>query len=272
LLLLFLQKEAIVMEKLTYSPRIVDLYGYCATSIIAEAMPVDVTTLIVPGDKLGYDRGRMHQKDLDQLQLGDVHPLNNFTVPEKLQLALTMAESLADLHGFPGGVMSHGDYHPDQHLQSAQGELKLNDFNNARFLDFSEEKNAYCRYSISYGGTYKSPEEFGNDWCDEGVDTFSFGHNIYGLLTGLYPMYDTFSHTQVRKRILNHELPYVDPRYRTRSYIEGRLVEIMEKCWAYQSSDRVSVFEIVKFLRETKRVYERQNKNQGGLRGILQFG
>jgi len=43
------------------------------------------------------------QEDLhDEAEL---KPLNDYTVEEKLEMALTMAESLADLHGFRDGVM-----------------------------------------------------------------------------------------------------------------------------------------------------------------------
>jgi hypothetical protein len=49
----------------------------------------------------------MKQKDLDQLQKTDVHPMNNLTIDEKLDLAIVMAESIADIHGFEGGVIVH---------------------------------------------------------------------------------------------------------------------------------------------------------------------
>ena len=35
----------------------------------------------------------------------DVNPQNDYTGTEKLEMALVMAESLADLHGFEEGVM-----------------------------------------------------------------------------------------------------------------------------------------------------------------------
>ena len=35
----------------------------------------------------------------------ELTPRNDYTVEEKLDLALAMAESLADLHGFRDGVM-----------------------------------------------------------------------------------------------------------------------------------------------------------------------
>jgi hypothetical protein len=114
-----IHQEAIVMERLTSSERIVDMYGHCGTSIFAEHMKEDVTPGIVPGS------GYMLQKDLDKLETTDVYPMNNLTLVEKLDMALVMAESLADIHGYKGGVIVHGDVHPDQWLRSATGQVKL---------------------------------------------------------------------------------------------------------------------------------------------------
>ena len=38
---------------------------------------------------------------------------------------------------------------------------------------------------------YRAPEEFDATYLDEKIDVFSFGNNIYGLLTGLWVFYDT---------------------------------------------------------------------------------
>jgi hypothetical protein len=247
-------KESVVMEALTSSPRIVDIYGHCSTSTMAEYLPGDITTQIVPGDKEDYDRGHISQVELDDLQQDDVHPLNNFTVMEKLSLALLMTESLADLHGLPTGVFVHGDAHPDQWLVTMNGALKLNDFNNGNFLEFNPHTMEYCKYWTEYGGAYKSPEEFRGDYCDEGVDVWALGHGIFGLLTGLYPYYRTKSHAKIRQMVMDGKKPYIDPRYRTRGYMESRMVQIMERCWEYESEHRVSVFEVAHFLRETIRL------------------
>jgi hypothetical protein len=59
------------------------------------------------------------------LETTDVHPMNNLTAVEKLDMALVMAESLADIHGYKGGVIAHGDVHPDQWLRSSTGQVKL---------------------------------------------------------------------------------------------------------------------------------------------------
>jgi hypothetical protein len=114
-----IHQEAIIMERLTSSERIVNMYGHCGTSIFAEHMKEDVTPDIVPG------HGYMLQKDLDKLETTDVHPMNNLTLVEKLDMALVMAESLADIHGYKGGVIAHGDVHPDQWLRSSTGQIKL---------------------------------------------------------------------------------------------------------------------------------------------------
>jgi hypothetical protein len=120
------EQEAIIMERLTKSSIIVDIYGHCGTSIIAEAMPGEVTMSIVPGvDVDDYDRGHIQQSELDEMQETDVHPMNNLTIKEKVDLALLMAESLAELHNFKGGLIIHGDVHPDQWLKSTDGSIKL---------------------------------------------------------------------------------------------------------------------------------------------------
>jgi serine/threonine protein kinase len=131
-----IQREAIIMERLTSSPHIVSTFGHCALSILSETMPYEVSDLIVPNS------GHARQPELDQLP--DVMPVNNYTAEEKLDIALEMAHAIADIHGFPG-VIVHGDVHPVQWLRSSDGTLKLNDFNNAEILDWSREMQDYCK-------------------------------------------------------------------------------------------------------------------------------
>ena len=50
-------------------------------------------------------------------------------------------------------------------------------------------------------------------------------------------------------------------RYRTRSFAEKTLVEVMERTWAFHPDDRIDVFEIVKILREASdRISRKGNK------------
>jgi hypothetical protein len=50
--------------------------------------------------------------------------------------------------------------------------------------------------------------------------------------------------------LINGILPYLDHRYKERSYAEEKLVEIMEKCWLYDPDERISIFDAVEFLRQ----------------------
>jgi serine/threonine protein kinase len=51
-------------------------------------------------------------------------------------------------------------------------------------------------------GQYRSPEENRDEYLDEKIDIYSFGNNIYGLLTGLWVFYDTDDDTMVQVRDL----------------------------------------------------------------------
>jgi hypothetical protein len=88
--------DALVMERLTASPRIVDIYGNCGTAVWVEAIPFEVEEVIVHGD--GYIKP-------EQLSNPELRSYNEYTPQEKLDMALAMAESLADMHGYPEGVM-----------------------------------------------------------------------------------------------------------------------------------------------------------------------
>lgn len=129
-------------------------------------------------------------------------------------------------------------------------------------MEWSLENETYCDYWSNYGGSYKAPEEFIEEsYSNEGVDTWALGHGIFGLLTGLFPYYRTFSHSTIRKMVMEGRKPFVDDRYRTRSLVEGRLVEIMEQCWEFYAADRPSVFEVVEHIHETKRLFEEEESN-----------
>jgi serine/threonine protein kinase len=78
-----------------------------------------------------------------------------------------------------------------QWLQARSGQLKLGDFNRAEMPLFDAEKQKYCKYNNGHGyGNYRSPEEYSANDIDEKIDVWSFGNNIYGLLTGLWVFYE----------------------------------------------------------------------------------
>ena len=90
----------------------------------------------------------MKQADLNDKY--DVQPQNDFTPLEKLQLGLGMAESIAVLHGYEGGLIVHDDVQLCQWLRSRDGKLVLGDFNRAQIMEFNEAKGEYCKYNNGY--------------------------------------------------------------------------------------------------------------------------
>jgi len=204
-----------------------------------------------------YDgRGRIGQDDLDRLQQHDVYPFNNFTKEEKLNIALKMAEGVAILHGNAEGVIMNDDVHPDQWLVNKDGLIKLNDMNNAHIMEWNPTANDYCKYHVWIGGDYRSPEELSAVPVDEKSDVWPLGAMIFGILSGLFPYYHEWSRWNIEPMIAQGVRPYLDPRYRNRSLIEGRLYDIMQACFEVNPEHRPSSFEVVRHLRETQLLVE----------------
>jgi serine/threonine protein kinase len=141
----YVRIDALVAERLTSSPRIYDIYGQCALGIMSEYFPHgDMEAVVVPGD------GWMNPANLHDGY--ELKPQNDFTGAEKLDIALQMAEALADLHGNLGGVIVHQDMQLSQYLWTAdKSRVKLNDFNRAEFMLWDENHQTYCRYSEGAG-------------------------------------------------------------------------------------------------------------------------
>ena len=244
--------DALVMERLSSSPRIVDIYGHCAFSVLTEDMVEELEYKIIEGKGYATAEQIVAWEALSE-KPGDVVPRNNFTVTEKLDIALAMAESIADLHGFKDGVIVHGDIQLCQFLRNHKKQQKLNDFNRAEPMLYDPVNGRYCRYRNGGGfGNYRAPEEDRDDFLNEKLDVFSMGNNIYGLLTGLWVFYENTDDTVVQRYVKRGKLPYIDPRYRTRSLAERELVKVMEQCWINDPDERISIFQVVEALREAK--------------------
>ena len=82
-----MRMDAIVAEKLTWSPRIVDVYAFCALGMINEAMQNgDMEHVAVPNDK-GRSSSYEGIENSESLQV-----YNTLTGSQKLRYALEMAE------------------------------------------------------------------------------------------------------------------------------------------------------------------------------------
>lgn len=74
-----------------------------------------------------------------------------------------------------------------QWLHTTDGRLKLGDFNRATIMQWDTIKGEYCKFNNGEAfANYRAPEEFAARNLNEQIDTFSFGNNIYAMLTGLW--------------------------------------------------------------------------------------
>jgi len=143
--------DAMTAERLTRSPRIYDIYGFCGAAIMSEFFPHgDMEDIAVPNNGYSFRDDLRHAPELQ--------PRNDLTGVEKLKISLQMAEAIADLHGYDEGVMVHQDVQLAQFLWNADKTLvKLNDFNRAEFLLWDDEAEQYCGYHEGPGHGNVSP-------------------------------------------------------------------------------------------------------------------
>ena len=172
--------EVAILEGLTASPRITNIYGHCGFTTMQEVLPEEIETLLEPEG----DRANQTELDIIQAVDGKVHPKNNLTAMEKLDLALGMAEAVADIHGFKGGVLLHGDLHHAQFMKNRQGHVKLNDFNLGSILEWNDRDQKYCpREREPWCYECRAPEEMFGIPFDEKIDVFTFGNAIYAMVS-----------------------------------------------------------------------------------------
>jgi hypothetical protein len=95
---------------------------------------------------------------------------------------------------------------------------------------------------------------------DESVDIPPMGYSIFILLTGLWPYYEHpyDEREKLQSLAIAGTLPYINPAHKTRSLIEKRMVEIMYRCMAQKASDRPDIFEVLRFLYETKAMHKKE--------------
>ena len=80
-------------------------------------------------------------------------------------------------------------------------------------------------------------------------------------MVGLWNFYDVDDDESVQKKVIKGDRAFIDPRWRERSFIESKLVDLMEKCWIRDTNERIDIFDAVKELREIKKEHERRKAN-----------
>jgi len=241
------QREALIMEQLSSSKRIVDTYGYCGTSNLVETMPGDsMLHLVISEETTTYWLKK--QRAIHKVFPWLISPpsATPFNTAQKLDLAITVAESLAEMHGFEGGVMFNTDLSLMQFLIGSKGEIKLNDFNAALIPGFDVEKNEYCKVKRwGWPNARYPPEQFYGNPLDEKVDIYAMGDILCAIFSGKWP---TFAVSREKPTRHTCELS-------TSNATESRIKVLIERAWAFDSSERPSIFQVVRDLKEAMEKY-----------------
>lgn len=242
-----MRKDAMVMELLSSSPRVTDIYAHCSMSSVIEFVPVNLENYILP--TLGYSPKKILRGGSEESEREE--PLNDHITPEeKLEIALEMAKCLAAMHGYEDGVIAHVDLQLGQFMRGRDGLIKIVDFNRAEPLLYDTNNEKYCAWcnGVPPDGVYRAPEENVDAPLTEKIDVYSLGNIFYSILTGKLVWADV-EHEELSERIIEGYLLEIPDFYEENKASENLVIAI-KACWNYEVDDRPSIFRVVEFLED----------------------
>jgi serine/threonine protein kinase len=263
-------EEALILAYLSHSDHVSNIYGYCGTSILVERgqdlyhQLIPHHTGTVDDDMRGYlpldEMNKLHDQAENGLSIR-----NQFTAEQRLDIAISVMESIALLHGFPAGPVAHNDISFDQWLLSMDGKrVILNDFNSAVPLRYNAPEQKFCLHS-SPSGNYKSPEYFHRPlFMNEQADVWALGCILFGILTGVMPYHEFFTDQEYMEQTRRGIPPVLNPAFRSdkASFIERRMVEIMDDMFNIIRAERSTIFDVVERLHETRDIHFAHKRQQ----------
>ena len=175
------RRDAMAMERLTFSPFVLDIYSYCGQSAVNE---------------IAYD-------SVEKVAM----KLRSNKSPEasmyKLKIATQVAMGIADIHECNGAddrhpnetSMVHYDINPRNVAVTNTGSVKINDFNVAEFIKWNTVTQQPCKFEGRfYEPWWRAPEEViappeGMDphVLNEKVDVYSLCNVLFRIMTGRAP-------------------------------------------------------------------------------------
>jgi serine/threonine protein kinase len=255
------RRDALIMNQAKASPYVLDIYGYCAFSVMVEAMPHNLRQWI--------DEKHDTAKPI-----------------ELLRIAYQVSQGVADMHLFHNGMATavHLDIKSPQFLYSGEKTkvFKVNDFNRGRLLTSKEPPKVcplICDEHHHKNTERAAPEELisGSHKTDR-TDVFSMGAVLYTLLTGEKP----FKHSTkeggstFKEKIINGIQPRLPTRILTSedpSYVA--IADAIRWCREHKKEDRPSSQQVAQRLKIALEKAETSNektryrgKQQGKLMGV----
>ena len=234
--------DAVSMERLTSSPYVVDIYGYCGMSVYTEYAGQAISNVV---DKLP--------------------PL------EKLKLAQQVAQGVADVHTIDGDEkvsLVHNDLNFANIVISERTGLPLiNDFNVAILQMQDKETGDICPFTSHYPNPqWRSPEEQVDEETgtvstslSEKVDIYGLGNVMYRFAVGKSPWKKkdggSLSKEEklaiARAKLKDGALPHIPSRIRKSDDPATKaLLKIMRECYRHRPELRPTAKQVVDMLQE----------------------
>ena len=161
--------DAIVMDKLTFSPHIVEMYGGCGLSLLTEFAAGSLSSSVRKSNSLA-----------------------------KLKLMQKVAEGLAHIHEIDGPneipSIIHNDINLGHIVIGKRGVPLFNDFNIAVFRQWDKDTHEPCDFKSQHPSPqWRSPEEIRNyanmthSKLTEKIDIYALGNVFHRLAVGERP-------------------------------------------------------------------------------------
>ena len=218
-----------VMELLSSSKRIADVYSFCGLSSIIEyaSGQIEKEVMITSG-----------RKNIDQ-------PI------KKIEMAIELSKVVATIHGHKDGLISTADIQVGQFCRGRDGFIKMLDFNRAEVLLYDESHGDYCRFEngVPPDGSLRAPEEIIDAPLSEAIDVYSLGNVFYSILTGRY-VNDDFSVSKAHQRLRQGKTEHLDASVYERSPAEFAIMKATQWMWTFDAVERPSIFDVLKFLED----------------------
>lgn len=216
-------EESAAIFSIRNDPNIVSLVGWCDTTVIVDYIPHQLDTLLFESEE----------------------PIS---VRRSMELARDAARGVAQLHGAPGGPFVHADLQARQFLITANGTLKLNDFNRVKFTGpqrfQGKPTGEKCTFQTSVAkGKWRAPEEYRHRNLDEKLDVYSLSLVLWAMRSRMKP-YQEYTREQVYEKVPQGIRPSVDAM----SEYPVEMQDLIVRGWSADPSVRPSAREMAEAI------------------------
>ena len=264
------RRDALVMERLSSSKYVVDLYAYCGNSVLSEYVGRTLDDFLYQKDKgkeEGEEEEEEEKEDKELKRLLDKLPeLTRDTPAGRVRLALDVFRGIAELHEIDGGPIVHADLQAKQFLlDPSTRTIRINDFNRCRMLPRKDgdKDSETCAVKIpSAPGANRSPEEYSQMKLTEKIDVYSGANVLYGILTGRRHFADS-NNRMIKKLVMNGQKPPIPEEFKVEP-TDKALADLIGRAYERNPQRRISATEMVQQLEKLLIVTQGGNEDNGG--------